>query len=158
MMPSWGSGSTSSNRCPEVTRQCHSPMSFTVFDGARGVNRAQITRVITVWAERTEFSQPSRETSGKPHEWRWLGGRDSHESFFVRLPLFAISRQVFQILLVRRLLSFHRPSSVCRLFRILRAQCHSKCHSLRASTQILLSERTWKFFANPAVLGRTYRD
>jgi hypothetical protein len=86
----------------------------------------------------------------------WLGGRESHVSFFACLPPFAIVCQVFQILQVRRSISFHRPSSVYRLLRILPARCHSKCHSLRASTQILLSKRASNSFAKPR-LDRVHR-
>jgi hypothetical protein len=87
----------------------------------------------------------------------WLGGRESHESFFVRLSPFAILCQVFQILPVRRSLSFRRPSSFCRRLRLLPSQCHSKCHSLWASPEILLSKPASKSFANPAALLVTYR-
>ena len=40
-------------------------------------------------------------------------------------------------------------SSVRRCFRIFLARCHSKCHSLRASPQILLSKRVLNSFAKP---------
>ena len=57
-----------------------------------------------------------------------------------------------------RLTIVFRPFASFRLsLRIFLARCHSKCHSLRAPRQILLSKRAFNSFAKPygvTLLGR----
>jgi hypothetical protein len=70
----------------------------------------------------------------------WLGGRESAKSFFVRLPIFATSGQLFPILPVSHDRDFRPLSSACYLLPISPARCHSKWHSTSDAPGGLLGE------------------
>jgi len=68
---------------------------------------------------------------------QWLGGRDTACWFFACFPILRTSRQLFRILTVAVRTVCRPVSPVCRCLPILRARCHSKCHSQRIASYII---------------------
>ena len=69
---------------------------------------------------------PTSQRASAKRERGWLGGRDSRDSVFVRLPPFALCRELFQMAQVSATWLLRPLSSACRLLLPMPARCHSK--------------------------------
>jgi hypothetical protein len=111
------------------------------FLATSGVESEQQLRTGSTWPGTEGFAANLRSTevrSGVSLRFSWLGGRDSSKRTSPNSIKTGLLRFKLPITTIYRLRCFRPPSSVCHAFRILLARCHSKCHSLRTSSEVPL--------------------